>query len=122
MISCSANFFGDVRHDIVFSTVVYNRIPQKLPNEIPVDEPTNEPDREPTNEPINDISMNLLNAIKAAPTASKNDLEKKIGASRATVTRALARLVAAKSIQRIGPNKGGKWKVLTKAMTGRGEK
>ena len=62
---------------------------------------------EPINEPINEV----LAVIRDYPALSKEKIAEKIGMSRATVTRALAKLVEAGKIQRVGSNKTGHWKV-----------
>ncbi len=66
-----------------------------------------EPIHEPIHEPINEV----LAVIRDYPSLSKEKIAEKIGMSRATVTRALAKLVEAGKIQRIGSNKTGYWKV-----------
>ena len=88
--------------DLVFSTVVYNRIKKNAKNE---------PPNEPPNEPLNETAKKLLDAIRKNPKASKENLAKQIGKSRSTVTRTLARLVQTESIRRIGPDKGGMWEI-----------
>ena len=61
------------------------------------------------NEPINLI----LSLLKENPSYTKEELAEKIGKSRATVTRLLAKLVDEGKIKRVGSNKTGHWKVLS---------
>ena len=75
----------------------------------PVNEAENE--AEPINDPINEPINEVLAVIRDYPALSKEKIAEKIGMSRATVTRALAKLVEAGKIQRIGSNKTGYWKV-----------
>ena len=62
---------------------------------------------EPINEPITEV----LAVIRDYPALSKEKIAEKIGMSRATVTRALAKLVETGKIQRVGSNKTRYWKV-----------
>ena len=61
------------------------------------------------NEPIKMI----LSLLKENPSYTKEELAEKIGKSRATVTRILAKLVDEGKIKRVGSNKTGHWEVLS---------
>ena len=68
----------------------------------------NEPINEPINKPINLI----ISLLKENPSYTKEELAKKIGKSRATVTRILSKLVDEGKIKRVGSNKTGHWEVF----------
>ena len=64
------------------------------------------------NEPVNEPVKLVLAVITENPNLSKEKIAEKIGKSRATVTRALAKLVENGSIKRIGSDKSGYWKIV----------
>ena len=63
---------------------------------------------EPVNEPVNSV----LVLLQAYPDLSKEKIAEKIGKSRSTVTRILAKLVSEGKIKRVGSDKNGHWEVL----------
>lgn len=65
-----------------------------------------------SNEPVNEPVKKVLAMILANPNLSKEKIAEKIGMSRATVTRALAKLVETGTIHRVGSNKSGYWEVV----------
>lgn len=67
-----------------------------------------EPINEPTNEPIKLV----LDVVRKNPYLSKEMIAAEIGKSRATVTRALAKLQNDGIIRRIGSNKNGHWEII----------
>ena len=72
----------------------------------------NEPTNEPVNEPVNKPVKLVLAVIADNPNLSKEKIAEKIGMSRATVTRALAKLVEIGAIQRVGSDKSGHWEIV----------
>ena len=62
------------------------------------------------NEPVKLV----LAVIADNPNLSKEKIAEKIGMSRATVTRALAKLVEIGAIQRVGSDKSGHWEIVEK--------
>lgn len=60
------------------------------------------------NEPVKLV----LAVIADNPNLSKEKIAEKIGMSRATVTRALAKLVEIGAIQRVGSDKSGHWEIV----------
>ena len=54
----------------------------------------------------------VLAVIADNPNLSKEKISEKIGMSRATVTRALAKLVEIGAIQRVGSDKSGYWEIV----------
>lgn len=64
------------------------------------------------NEPVNEPVKLVLTVIADNPNLSKEKIAEKIGMSRATVTRALAKLVEIGAIQRIGSDKSGHWEIV----------
>ena len=60
------------------------------------------------NEPVKMV----LAVIADNPNLSKEKIAEKIGMSRATVTRALAKLVEIGAIQRVGSDKSGHWEIV----------
>ena len=69
---------------------------------------------EPVNEPVNEPVKLVLAVIADNPNLSKEKIAEKIGMSRATVTRALAKLVEIGAIQRVGSDKSGHWEIIGK--------
>ena len=67
---------------------------------------------EPISEPINEPIKMILDIISEEPHLSKECIADKIGKSRATVTRALAKLQNDGIIRRVGSNKTGHWKII----------
>ena len=61
-----------------------------------------------SNEPVKMV----LAVIAENPRLSKEKIAEKIGKSRATVTRALAKLVEDNVIRRVGSDKSGYWEIL----------
>ena len=80
-------------------TVIYNRAPQAKSKT--VHEPLNEPIKEPLSETL---KMSLTQATKA-------ELAQKLGKSRATITRALAKMTLTGRIRCLGSKKSGRWEV-----------
>ena len=66
------------------------------------------------NEPVNEPVKLVLAVIADNPNLSKEKIAEKIGMSRATVTRALAKLVEIGAIQRVGSDKSGHWEIVGK--------
>lgn len=66
------------------------------------------------NEPVNEPVKLVLAVIADNPNLSKEKIAEKIGMSRATVTRALAKLVEIGAIQRVGSDKSGHWEIIGK--------
>lgn len=64
------------------------------------------------NEPINEPIKMILDIISEEPHLSKEYIADKIGKSRATVTRALAKLQNEGIIRRVGSNKTGHWEII----------
>lgn len=64
------------------------------------------------NEPVNEPVKLVLAVIADNPNLSKEKIAEKIGMSRATVTRALAKLVEIGAIQRVGSDKSGHWEIV----------
>ena len=64
------------------------------------------------NEPVNEPVKMVLQIITENPYLSKEKIAQKIGMSRATVTRALSKMVDSGIIKRMGPPKGGYWKII----------
>ena len=54
----------------------------------------------------------VLAVIADNPNLSKEKIAEKIGMSRATVTRAFAKLVEIGAIQRVGSDKSGHWEIV----------
>ena len=92
----------------------------------PINEPINEPvnnfinayksigyhNTEPLNEPLNEPEKIVYDIISIFPYLSKDQIAKRIGKSRASVTRALAKLVQMNKIRRIGADKNGFWEIV----------
>ena len=64
------------------------------------------------NEPVNEPVKLVLAVIADNPNLSKERIAEKIGMSRATVTRALAKLVEIGAIKRVGSDKSGHWEIV----------
>ena len=64
------------------------------------------------NEPVNEPVKLVLAVIADNPNLSKEKIAEKIGMSRATVTRALSKLVEIGAIQRVGSDKSGHWEIV----------
>lgn len=82
--------------DLVISTVIYNKNSATPPDDL--------------NEPV----KLLLEVIKSNPKASKTVIAAKIGKSRASVTRMLAKLTEQGLVKRIGPDKNEHWEIVTR--------
>ena len=72
-------------------TVIYNRVPQTKSKTV----------HEPLSEPL---KMSLTQTTKA-------ELDQKLGKSRATITRALAKMTLTGRIRCLGSKKTGRWEV-----------
>ncbi len=75
-------------------------------------EKLNEPVNEPANEPVNDRQKEIISLIHQNNSISINELSKICKVGRETIKRDLNKLKNMNLIQRIGPDKGGYWKVL----------
>lgn len=84
--------------DLVISTVIYSRNLTATTNV--------------QNEPLNEPLKQLLEVIQFQPKATKTLIAIKIGKSRATVTRMLAKLTEQGLIRRVGPDKNGHWEIV----------
>ena len=78
------------------------------------DDTVNEPVNEPASEPLNTLAMELLAMIRKNPGVNKEMLARKIGKSRATVTRIIRFLSESGKIKRIGSDKTGHWEIVDK--------
>lgn len=87
--------------DLTISTVIYNKNLTASTNE--------------QNEPVNEPVKLLLEVIQSQSKASKTVIATKIGKSRATVTRILAKLTEQGLVRRVGPDKNGHWEILNKS-------
>ena len=71
---------------------------------------------EPINEPINELLSDTQNLVLAAliehPKGTYQDISRKTGLSRSTVSRILTNLRKEKKIIRIGAKKSGYWQVI----------
>jgi ATP-dependent DNA helicase RecG len=56
----------------------------------------------------------VLAILADNPDLSKEKIAERIGMSRATVTRAFAKLVEEKLIKRVGSDKSGHWEIIGK--------
>ena len=54
----------------------------------------------------------VLEALKEAPTSTREELATVIGINKRTVQRSLDKLVEAKKIIRVGSKKSGYWEIL----------
>ena len=66
------------------------------------------------NEPVNEPVKMVFAVITKNPNLSKEKIAERIGMSRATVTRALAKLIENGTIQRVGSDKTGHWEIVKK--------
>ena len=66
------------------------------------------------NEPVNEPVKMVFAVITKNPNLSKEKIAERIGMSRATVTRALAKLIENGTIQRVGSDKAGHWEIVKK--------
>ncbi|MCK5849203.1 MAG: winged helix-turn-helix transcriptional regulator [Caldisericia bacterium] len=71
---------------------------------------------EPVNEPVKFTKTQkaILDALREYANISKKELSDITGRSRSTITRNLAQLVKNGSIERIGSDKKGHWKITLK--------
>jgi len=72
-------------------------------------DPVNEPENDFVNKPEKTVEERIALLIIDNPTISKDEMAKRIGVSRVTITRALK---VSTIIKRVGPDKGGYWEVL----------
>ncbi len=77
---------------------------------MPVNEPVNEPENEPENERLKE----MLVLIRLNKRISIDELSNKCNVGRETIKRDLNKLKSLNLIKRIGPAKGGHWKVTEK--------
>ena len=98
----------------IFTTIIPLNAPVNEPVNAPVNEPVNKPvnSNAPVNAPVNEPVKLVLAVIADNPNLSKEKIAEKIGMSRATVTRALAKLVEIGTIQRVGSDKSGHWEIV----------
>ena len=89
--------------NFIIVTIPFNRI-----NVTPFELNMGEKSEIAQNEPLKKV----LAVIKERPNLSKEKIAEKIGMSRATVTRALAKLVESGAIKRVGSDKTGHWEIL----------
>ena len=68
---------------------------------------------EPINEPIKPIEEWLIELIGEQQGISKEELVKKTGKSRSTITREIKKLSDLGRIKRVGSNKRGYWEVTS---------
>jgi ATP-dependent DNA helicase RecG len=71
----------------------------------------NAPINAPVNAPVSNLQGRLLRLVQSNPNASYDKLAELTQKNRTTIMRNMAKLKAAGRVQRIGPAKGGHWKV-----------
>ena len=91
-----------IEKNFIIVTIPFNRI-----NVTPFELNMGEKSEIAQNEPLKKV----LVVIKERPNLSKEKIAEKIGMSRATVTRALAKLVESGAIKRVGSDKTGLWEI-----------
>ncbi|MCK4797851.1 MAG: HTH domain-containing protein, partial [Spirochaetes bacterium] len=64
------------------------------------------------NEPLNEPLSDMLREIKQNPYITKDELGKKLGRSRATITRQIQKLKEMLMVKRVGSDKSGHWEVV----------
>lgn len=64
------------------------------------------------NDTVNDTVNLILKLMKENPLISYDEIARKLGKSRATISRKIAELKERGIIKRIGADKNGKWQVL----------
>ena len=64
------------------------------------------------------LSDRVLALLRRNPSASRREIAATLGTTRSTVRYRLDKLRAAGKIERVGPDKGGHWKVLGESATG----
>ena len=100
-----------IEKNFIIVTIPFNRI-NVTPFELNMGEKSEIAQNEPVNEPL----KRVLAVIKERPNLSKEKIAEKIGMSRATVTRALAKLVESGAIKRVGSDKTGHWEILSESQ------
>jgi ATP-dependent DNA helicase RecG len=85
-------------------------MPEHVPNTVSEPILRNPPVKTPVKTPVK-----ILQFLKEKPDLSLPELAALIGKSVSAVERASAKLVKAGKLRRIGPAKGGHWKVETKS-------
>ena len=63
------------------------------------------------------LSDRVLALLRRNPSASRREIAAILGTTRSTVRYRLDKLRAAGKIERVGPDKGGHWKVLSETAT-----
>ena len=100
-----------IEKNFIIVTIPFNRI-----NVTPFELNMGEKSEIVPNEPVNEPQKKVLAVIKERPNLSKEKIAEKIGMSRATVTRALAKLVESGTIKRVGSDKTGHWEILSESQ------
>ncbi|MDY5811191.1 MAG: winged helix-turn-helix domain-containing protein [Treponema sp.] len=67
------------------------------------------------NDTVNDTVNSILQLLKENPLISYDDIAKKLGKSRPTVSRKIAELKKQGVIERAGSAKKGSWRIVPKA-------
>ena len=75
-----------------------------------VNEPENEP--ETVNEPENALQQRIIELIRSNPTMSYDELAQLTQKGRTSIMRHIAKLKTLGLLKRIGPKKGGYWKII----------
>lgn len=75
------------------------KTPEKTPVETPVQTPPETPDA-------------ILRLLRAEPNVSARELAARIGRSDRTIERAIVKLRESGRLERVGPDKGGRWRVI----------
>lgn len=96
-----------IEKNFIIVTIPFNRI-----NVTPFELNMGEKSEIAQNEPLKKV----LAVIKERPNLSKEKIAEKIGMLRATVTRALAKLVESGAIKRVGSDKTGHWEILSESQ------
>ena len=91
-------------------------ISQKTPRKPP--EHDQEPARNGHPPESTPLSERILALLRGNPSASRREIAAALGTTRSTVRYRLDKLRAAGKIERIGPDKGGHWKVLGESAVG----
>ncbi len=97
--------------------------PVKDPVNDPLNDPVNDPVSYPVNDPVNDpvkdlvndpVKRNILQYLKQNPKANYAELANKTGYSASTIKRHIQELKRVGLIERIGSDKTGYWKIISK--------
>ena len=75
-------------------------------------ETTRSDQKRPESDQKNDQMRIILELIKSNPSISRTEISEKTGLHDSSVKRRLKTLVDEGLIQRVGPDKGGQWKVI----------